>query len=384
MRALEGFRVLDLTHAIAGPLCTYHLVLQGADVIKIERPGRGDDLRHYTEQSGDAGFSGPFVAINGGKRSVVLDLKSTEGRDAVLRLAATVDVIVENFRPGVVSKLGIDYASVARINPDIVYCSISGFGANGAMKDWSAYDHIVQAISGLMWINGEPDQGPMKVGIPVVDIFTGYVSAFAIMTALLRRTRMPGPQQIDVGMLDAAMMMLAPAVAGHAMSGELPKRTGNRGFRLVAGADTYETQDGYLAIGANHQGQIESLCQVLGLSEMLHDERFATHEARVRNNDLLRERLATAFRSRKAAELEQQLAGLSVPAAMVRNLGETVALPHLAERDLFVNVRVPGVEQELSLAGAGFGVDHDGPPRSLAVPALGEHTEQVLAEISGA
>ncbi|MCO6383439.1 MAG: CoA transferase [Vannielia sp.] len=381
MKPLEGVRVLDFTHALSGPLCTYHLALQGADVVKVERPGNGDDLRLYTEHTGPQGFSGPFVAANAAKRSVALDLKSNEGREAVRRLAARSDVVIENFRPGVAARLGVDYDSLLEENPNLIYCAISGFGATGPMREWPAYDHIVQAMSGIMWVNGEPDQGPLKVGLPFADTISGYVAAFSIVNALFQRQRDGGPQFIDVGMLDATLMLLSQAIAVADMSGELPIRTGNRGYRLVATADTYATADGHIAIGANHQHQFEKLCEVLGIADIAGDPRFATHQARVENNDELRAVLVEFFGRQKASELEDKLASQQVPAAMVRNVIEAVGMPHSQERNLFVDTRVPGIDRALKLTGAGFRFGHDGALTEAQVPSVGEHTQEVLAEI---
>lgn len=381
MKPLEGIRVLDFTHALAGPLATYHLALLGADVVKIERPGIGDDLRHYTVHAGLKDLSAPFVAANAGKRSVALDLKSDEGREAVRRLAEQADVVIENFRPGVPKKLGIDYDSIRAVNPAVIYASITGFGANGSLKDWTAYDHIVQAMSGIMWLNGEPEQGPLKVGLPFADTFSGYLCAFAIMTALFRRSRTGEGQNIDVGMLDATMVLLSQGIATYGLGGGVPIRTGNRGYRMVATADTYETADGFLAIGANHQHQFEAMARVLGHEDMLADPRFATQAARNENNDALHAALARFFKEQSAEELESKLADAHVPASMVRNIPQIMEHKHIAERDLLVEADVPGLDQPVRLTGSGFRFDAETPLRRAHVPVIGEHTEEVLAEI---
>ena len=381
MKALEGIRILDFTHALAGPLCTYHLGLLGADVIKVERPEVSDDLRHYTVHAGLKDLSAPFVAANAGKRSVALDLKSEEGKEAVRRLAHRADVVIENFRPGVPRKLGIDFESIQAINPDVIYASITGFGASGSLKDWTAYDHIVQAMSGIMWLNGEPDQGPLKVGLPFADTFSGYVCAFAIMTALFRRARTGQGQNIDVGMLDATLVLLSQGIATYGLGGGVPIRTGNRGYRMVATADTYETADGYLAIGANHQHQFEAMCRLLGHEDILADPRFATHEARSENNDALHALLVRFFKAQSAEVLESKLAAAHVPAAMVRNIPQIVEHAHVKTRDLFVQADVPGRAYPVPLTGTGFRFDAETPVRTAHVPTIGEHTEEVLKEI---
>ncbi len=381
MTALEGIRVLDFTHALAGPLCTYHLALLGADVIKIERPGVGDDLRHYTVHAGLKNMSAPFVAANAGKRSVALDLKSEEGREAIRRLTLSADVVVENFRPGVPRKLGIDFDSLRAIKPDLIYASITGFGSTGPLKDWTAYDHIVQAMSGVMWLNGEPDQGPLKVGLPFADTFSGYLGAFAIMTALLQRERTGRGQNIDVGMLDATLVLLSQGIATYGIGGEVPIRTGNRGYRMVATADTYQTSDGYLSIGANHQHQFEAMCKVLGQEGLLSDPRFASHDARNANNDVLHALLVAFFAKEAAGDLETKLAAAGVPAAMVRNIPQIMAHDHLAQRNLFVTADVPGMDRPVQLTSSGFRFDNATPMRAAHVPTIGEHTEEVMREI---
>jgi CoA:oxalate CoA-transferase len=381
MKPLAGIRVLDLTHAVAGPHCTHHLRLLGADIVKIERPGLGDDMRHYTEHAGLKNFSAPFIAYNSGKRSVTLDLKAPRARPVLDRLIARSDVIVENFRPGVAGKLGLDHEAASAINPRIVYCSISGFGAEGPLRDWPAYDHIIQAMSGLMTINGEPDQGPLKVGIPLADCFSGYVAAFAILAALFQRGATGTGQRIDVSMVDALLVLMASPVATYMLSGQAPRRTGNAGFRLVATAGTYRTKDGHIAIGANHAPQLKALFRILGVPELLDDPRFADHAGRVANGEALRAILQEIFDDRVASELEVRLAEAQVPASMVRTLPQAVAHPHLAERGTFVGAEVPGREDPLPLVGPGFKFAHDGPDGTGSVPALGEHTDAVLAEL---
>jgi crotonobetainyl-CoA:carnitine CoA-transferase CaiB-like acyl-CoA transferase len=381
MTGLKGIRVLDFSHALAGPLCTYHLALLGADVIKVERPEVGDDLRHYTEHAGAKNMSAPFVAANAGKRSIALDLKSEHGMEAVRRLAATSDVIIENFRPGVPQKLGIDFESMKALNPKLIYCSLTGFGGSGELKDWTAYDHIIQAMSGVMWLNGEPDQGPLKVGLPFADTFSGYVAAFALMAALFQRERTGEGQFIDIGMLDATLMLLSQGIASYQMSGAPPIRTGNRGYRLVATADTYQTRDGYLSIGANHQHQFVAMCEALGWNDILADERFADHRARSANNDALRVVLQGHFAMEDAQVLEQKLAAAKVPVAKVRSIPEILQHEHVKQRDLFVEAEVPGVAQPVKLTGSGFRFGPDLPRRHAEVPRIGQHTDAILREI---
>lgn len=381
MRPLDGIRVLDFTHALAGPFCTYQLGLLGAEVVKIERPGFGDDFRHYIEHGGLKAMSGPFIAANAGKRSMTLDLTAPAAREVIHRLAERSDVVVENFRPGVAAKLALDHAALSKINPRLIYCSVSGFGQSGPMRDWPAIDHIVQAISGLMMVNGEPQQDPLRVGLPIADTFSGFLAAYSILAALLQRQQTDVGQQIDVGMLDAALVMMSQMIPGVALNNEPPKRSGNQGFRMVASSSTYKTRDGFICIGANWQPQFEGLCRVLGEPEMATDPRFNSNEARMQNYAPLRAALERAFADKSAAELEPKLAAAKVPAGKVRNLLETMSHSQIADRDFFVRATVPGLSAPASLAGTGFRFAHDGPVRENAVPKIGEHTDEVLREL---
>lgn len=383
-RPLEGVRVVDLSHALAGPFCTYHLGLLGAEVIKVERPEVGDDMRHYTEHAGLRLMSAPFIATNAGKRSVTLDLGSAAGREVLERLVRCGDVLVENFRPGVAERMGLGWEALHAVNPRLVYCSISGFGQTGELRDWTAYDHIVQAMSGIMSLNGEPEGEPLKMGGPGIDIFAGFAGAYAILAAVLQRER-GGPeaegQYVDLGMLDAAMVLMTPTIVTYLLSGLPPRRTGNRGFRLVVTSDTYETRDGYISIGANHQAQFEKLCHVLGVPELASDPRFADHKGRLENADELRELLVELFRTRSADELEPRLAAEQVPVSKVRTVPEIVTHPHLAERGILVDTVVPGLGHPTRVVGAGFRFARGGPEAPTSVPALGEHTDEVLREL---
>jgi CoA:oxalate CoA-transferase len=381
MRPLEGIRVLDFSHAVAGPHCTHQLRLLGADIVKIERPGVGDDLRHYTEHAGAPNMSAPFVAFNSGKRSLTLDLKSPDAPNIIARLVSQADVVVENFRPDVAKKLGVDYDSLTAIKSDIIYCSISGFGSSGPLRDWPAYDHIVQAMSGLMSLNGEPDQGPLKVGIPLADCFSGYMAAYAILAAVIQRLKTGEGQQIDVSMLDSLMVLMNPSVVTYGMSLQPPRRTGNDGFRLVATAGVYQTSDGHIAIGANHPPQIKALFEALDVLSLLDDPRFADHKSRVANGPALRAILQDVFITKTAAELESKLASVNVPAAMVRDLPQALAHPHVIERDVVRPTVVPGLDRPIGVVGEGFMFKGKKSIPAGSVPTIGEHTDQILNEI---
>lgn len=379
MRPLDGIRVIDLTHAVSGPTATLMLAQLGADVIKIEPPDRGDDFRDYTEHGGLAKMAIPFAAINAGKRSVALDLKSEAGRVSLEALLKSSDVLVENFRPGVLARLGFAKHRLNVLNPRLVTASISGFGQTGPLKDWGAYDHIAQAMSGMAMMearNGEP----RKIGIPVIDSFSGYLAVIGILAALRTRDATGAGGEVDIAMFDAALKLMATNLAVESFTGVAPAGTGNRGYRLVATAEYYPTADGWIALGANHQHQVEALWQVLGQPELIDDVRFATHAARVANYDALRQTIIDVLAGERAAELELRLTAANVPAAMLRDVGEAARHPHLAQRGLIQTAEVPGSDRPVSIVGPGFAVDSN--EEQLSVPTIGQHTEEVLQQLA--
>ena len=380
MKPLAGLRILDFSHMLSGPTCTGMFALLGAEVVKVERPGSGDGFRNYTEHAGPPGLSLPFCAANAGKKSITLDFTRPLSKEVIDRLVRQADIVVENFRPGVPGNLGLDWESLRRINPRLIYCSITGFGHSGELQRWGALDQVVQAMSGLLWMNGEPDDGPVKVGFPVLDTFTGYMSVIAILAALRRRDVTGSGEFIDVAMLDCALKLMSGPVASYFYTGELPKRTGNRGYRMVATADLYQTLDGYIILGANLQSQYEKFCHAMGRADLITDPRFVDHEARAANNAALRDCLAGMLAERSAAELESLLAAAEVPAAKVRNLAEITQHPHFRDRALFAPAKMPGRGDPITLLATGFELEGE-PLEPGAVPALGEHTEEVLAAL---
>lgn len=378
MKPLAGIRVLDFTHAIAGSTCTQMLHQLGAEVIKIEPPGKGDDFRHYTEHAGMPGMSVPFAALNAGKRSVTLNLKSAEGKALALKLAEQADIVAENFRPGVIERLGLGWKVLAKANPRLIMISLSGFGQSGPLKDWGAYDHIAQAVSGMALMNGFDDK-PFKIGLPVVDSFTGYLGVIAVLSALRERDQTGAGKRIDVAMLDAAIKIMGTAASMWSYTGVAPKGTGNRGFRLVATSEYYACSDGWIALGANMQHQIEVLFRVLGHPEMMEDARFATHAARVENYAALKGWLTEHLLSRSATELETALTAAGVPAAKLRDIGEALSHPHTVARGLTQDADLPGHDKPLAILGPGFAVERD--EAMPHVPMLGEHTDVMLGEL---
>ena len=376
MNPLDGIKVLDLTHAISGPTCTQMLRQLGAEVVKVEPPLKGDDFRHYTEHAGLPNLSIPFAAVNAGKKSLTLNLKSEEGQEIALRLAGEADILVENFKPGVLARLGLGPEKLRAANPRLIALSLTGFGQAGPFRDWGAYDHIAQAMSGMAMMNAT-QSGPQKVGMPIVDSFSGYLAVIAILAALRKRDATGEGETIDVAMLDAALKLIATGVSVYSYTGEAPKGTGNRGYRLVATAEFYPTAEGWIALGANHQHQIAAMFRAFGHETMIEDPRFNDHKARVAHYDALKAWLTDYLAGRRAEEVEAELTAAGVPAAMIRDVGQISDHPHLAQRGLLQDALLPGADAPIKVVGPGFAVEpEDGLP---AVPELGAHNDELLA-----
>lgn len=382
-KPLAGVRIADFSHVIAGPLATHFLCLLGAEVIKVEPP-TGDVLRNYTQRKELRGMAEAFIGANAGKKSIVLDLKSTEGQEAARRLISTSDIMVENFRPGVIDRLGLGYESLKQDNPGLIYCSISGYGQSGPMRDYPAIDQIIQSVSGLMGLSGEPDAGPMRVGFPIVDTYSALLAAFAMQSAYIQKLRDPEGrgQFIDMSMLDASLVMMASVINPMMISGTEPQRTGNRGFSLAPTADTFPTKENAITIGAVQQNQYERLCAALERPDLLEDQRFADPDSRMANDAALQVELTNSFATRTAAEWEVVLAEAGVPAGAVRPIRDVLDLPQLEGRNLTVEVDVPSsAVPRAMILNAGFLFEHDGPAVAGPPPRLGEHTELVLREL---
>ncbi|MGH1330047.1 MAG: CaiB/BaiF CoA transferase family protein [Paracoccaceae bacterium] len=375
-QALDGITVVDFSHVVAGPLATHFLALNGARVIKIES-AQGDPLRNYTAKPQEQGNAPAFQGINLGKDSIILDLKSAEGKRAALDLMAEADIVVENFRPGVMARLGLDFGSIKAQNPDLIYCSISGFGQSGAMSDVAAIDQIVQSLSGLMHLSGQEGDPAMRVGIPIVDTFTGLLAAFAIQTALVARARGQGGQVIDVAMLDATLVMMLSVINPLLMTGETPQRTGNRGFSRAPTADTFATAQGEITIGAVDDRHVEKLLKVLGLSAILEKPEFANRIARIENADAMHAALKAVFETRDARHWEAELQAVGVPAARVLNVEQAIKLDHLKERGVFLDLA-----DGTRALNAGFRFAQNGPGTQRPAPKLGAQTEPIHAQIN--
>lgn len=379
MQPLAGYRVVDFTHVVAGPLATFLLRLLGAEVIKIEGPG-GDPFRNYSLVPQERGMAPAFVGINAGKKSVVLDLKSEEGRATATTLVESADVVVENFRPGVIERLGFGFEDCKRIRPGIIHCSVSGFGQDGPLRDNPAIDQIVQSLSGLMRVSGEEPDGPIRIGIPIVDTYTGVLAALAIVSALLQRERFSGEgQRVDVAMLDATIVMMFSVVNPWLINRTPFTRVGNRGFSRAPTADTFPTADGGLTVGAVQEGQVRRFFECIGLKALIGDPRFSDRDVRMENAEALQAEIVRALSMKPASEWGELLAAAGVPAGEVLDFTDVLDRGWIDARDL--KMSIPFGEGSVEILNAGFKFAEHGPGLAEAAPALGEHTESVRAAL---
>ncbi len=378
---LEGITIADFSHVMAGPYATHLLRLMGAEVIKIEVPGIGDAMRNYGADRRYDGMAPAFIAVNAGKKSIALDLKDPEQRDLARSIVARCDVLVENFRPGVIDRLQLGYQAVRELRPDIVYCSISGYGQTGPLRDWPAIDNIVQATSGMMSLGGDPGDPPMRVGFPVVDTLTGQTAAYAILGALLRRERTGEGDHLDVAMFDASLSFMASAVVPYLVTGKALERTGNTGYSGQPTSALFTAGDGrMMSLGVVQQHQFVLLARLLGRPDWLDNPRFSDPEARRANAAAVQAELSAELGKRSAAEWEQAMSAAGIPCGMVRNVSEAAELAASAGRDSTIPVRIEGLPDraDVQIMGRGFAAASI-PPASLdAPPRLDEHRDEIL------
>jgi crotonobetainyl-CoA:carnitine CoA-transferase CaiB-like acyl-CoA transferase len=383
-QALAGIRVLDISNVLAGPFCSYQLALLGAEVLKIEIPQTGDLARQLgADHSLNAKLMGAsFLAQNGGKKSITINLKSEGGREVLQRLVGTAHVLIENFRPGVMSRLGVGYEHLYRFNPSLVYCAISGFGQDGPLKDAPAYDQIVQGLSGAMSITGDERCAPLRVGYPVADTLGGITAAFAIVSALMRRLMTDEGSFIDVSMLDSALATMGWAISNYLIAGQEPVPMGNENV-TAAPSGTFKTGRGLLNIAANKQEQFEALARVIGRIDLTTDPRFADREDRKRNRAALTSEIEIALGAKSAAEWESALVDVGIPAGRVVTVPEALANPQIKHRGLLQTFdTVPGLDRPITVTRAGFKLSGAEPSVSSPPPRLGEHTDEVLRELN--
>ncbi len=377
---LAGIRVLDLSNVLAGPFCGYQLALLGAEVIKIEQPGGGDLARQLgaSPQAAAQGMGTSYVAVNAGKQSVTLNLKHAKGKEAFLRLAAEADVVIENFRPGVMARLGLDYPVLEAVNPALVYCAISGFGQYGPLALRPAYDQIIQGISGAMSITGDADSAPLRVGYPVCDTIGGMTAAFAVCAALIDARASGQGRMIDVSMLEATLATMGWPLSNYLNAGVEPQPMGNQNF-TAAPSGTFRTGDGLLNIAANENKQYEALCELIGRADLKTDARFSERQERKRHRTELNAEIEQALSARGAAEWEALMIAAGVPAGQVLSIPQVLAHPHIEERGFVKRFDTASGAQQVT--GAGFRMSGGNPEPSAPAPRLSEHTVAWLTRV---
>lgn len=380
-RALEGVRVLDMTNVLAGPFATLHLALLGAEVIKIENPTDGDLARKLgnVPKLNQQLMGTSFLAQNANKKSLTLNLKSPEGREIFKKLVGTADVLVENFRPDVMSRLGLGYPVLAEINPRLVYCAISGFGQTGPDALKPAYDQIIQGLSGIMAINGDERLNPLRAGFPVCDTVGGLTAAFAVLAALFHRERTDEGQFIDVALLDSIMPLLGWVAANLLIGQQQPVPMGNDNF-TAAPSGTFATKDGYINIAANKQEQWEAVADLLGVPELKTDARFQERDIRKRNRQALTPLLEVKLRERETAHWAELLNKNDVPSGAILGLEAALNQPQMQHRQTLHTVAVAGVG-ELRLFGLAAKLEKTPGAISAPPPRLSAHSDEILESL---
>jgi formyl-CoA transferase len=384
LRMLDDVSVLDAGHVLAGPFCSYQLAMLGARVTRVENPRGNDFARRHggPDALRAAGMGASFLAQNANKRSLAMDLKDPRARELFRRLAARADVVTENFRPGVMRRLGLDYESLSKDHPRLVYMSLTGFGQSGPLSMLPAYDHIVQGLSGMMSFTGTQESGPLRIGYPVVDYVAGLTAALAIVAALHQRERSGQGQHLDVAMLDSALLMMGPFVSQQLVAGAVERPPGNLAFSGSPFSGAFDTADGLLVVTANTFAQAQRLCALLDCAALTEDPRMRDWNAHPELVAELRPVLALAYVRRGALEWERRLGEISVPAAKVRDLGEALDHPQVRQRGFLEAAgQVPGQHAELQVPGPGFAAGATPRARNAPPPVLGAHSEQVLREL---
>ncbi len=373
---LAGIRVVDLTRVLSGPYCTMLLADMGARVIKIEQPGRGDETRAWGPpfQGGESAY---FLSINRNKESVALDFKDPRGRRVLESLIDTADVLVENFRPGTLDRIGLGYESLSAHRPDLVYCSVSGFGQTGPKREVAGYDMVLQAEAGLMSITGPPGGPPCRLGVAVADILAGLLASHGIVVALYGRQTTGRGQLVDVAMFDSVVSLLSYQAALCLATGVSPSRMGNEHPTIVP-YDSFDAADGEFVLAVGNDEQWRRTCKVAGLEGLLDDPRFATNPARVLNREQLRPLLADAFRRRSRNDWIADLGEAGVPCGAVRDIADVLADPQLAARDMLERIDHPSAGP-LQLLGVPIKLSATPGEVRTPPPLLGEHTRRVLS-----
>lgn len=389
MGALSHLRVLDLTRVLAGPWCAQNLADFGADVIKVERPGAGDDTRTWgppwlkDEAGQDTAEAAYYLAANRNKRSITVDISTPEGQDIVRKLAAHADVVLENYKVGQLKKYGLDYESLKAIKPDLIYCSITGFGQTGPYAARAGYDFIVQGMGGFMSLTGERDDlpggGPQKAGVAISDLMTGMYATVAVLAALAHRDRTGEGQYIDMALLDVQVAMLANMNTNYLASGHAPKRWGNAHPNIVP-YQTFQASNGWIIVAVGNDGQFRRFVEAGGMPELADDPRFATNPQRVANRDVLVPILAEMVKRFGKGEWIDKLEAAGVPCGPINDLHEVFDNEQVQARGLRVDLPHPSAGT-VKLVGSPVKMSATPPKAASHPPLLGEHTEAVLRDV---
>jgi crotonobetainyl-CoA:carnitine CoA-transferase CaiB-like acyl-CoA transferase len=378
MQPLQGIRVLDLSRVLAGPYCTMVLGDLGADVIKVESP-KGDETRGWGPPFVE-GESAYYLCVNRNKRSIVVDFKTEQGRAILRQLIRKSDVLVENFRPGTLARFALDFESASALNASLIYCSISGFGQTGPLRDKPGYDFMIQAMGGLMSITGEPDGEPMKVGVAVADLFAGQNAVIAILAALQARTLTGRGQHLDISLFDSQLGMLANVAGSYLISGSLPKRYGNAHANIVP-YQSFQASDAWFIVAVGNDRQFERFCDVIGDPELARDPRFVTNAGRVQNRDALISILKPVLLTLPAKEWLSALDAAGIPCGPNNTLDKVFAESQVEERGMLIRLEHSRIG-DLRLVGSPLKLSDTPVEYRLPPPGLSEHTEQILSELS--
>ncbi len=378
-RPFEGVKILDFTQVLAGPYASYQLALLGADVIKVERR-EGEDMRRspLSKEWADRGLSSGWQAINGNKKSLTLDLQKKEAIEIVKRLAAKADVVMENFRPGVMDKLGIGYEALSKINPRLIYCAISAFGQTGPERLGAGYDGKIQAMSGIMSITGHEATGPTRAGFAVCDVLSGATAAFGVSSALFQRTHTGKGQLVDVSMLEATLAFLSGPVADFTVTGHRQSLSGNQAVSRRPTANLFKAGDGFLLLAVNNEKQFQSLMKALGHEQLLQDPRFVDWDARLANEPALRKIIEDALATKPPKEWEKILDAAGAPCASIWKVEEVIDHPQIEARKALQTIDTP--YGQLRFMGNGFQLAHGGGKLDRMAPPLGADNDAILAD----
>lgn len=388
MGALTGFRVLDLSRILAGPWCSQILADLGAEVIKVERPQSGDDTRIWgppwlkDNQGKPTGESAYYLSANRNKHSVAIDLASPEGQALILKMVASADVVIENYKAGSLKKYGLDYASLAQVNPRLVYCSITGFGQNGPRAQQPGYDFIIQGMGGMMSVTGERDDlpggGPQKAGLAFADLTTGLYAAIAIQAALLSRHQTGEGQHIDMALLDTQVASLSVLAMNYLTSGKVPGRFGNAHANIVP-YQVFKARQGEFIIACGNDGQFDALCQSIGLADLSQDPRFQRNSGRVEHRDILTQLLQRHFMQHEAQYWVELIDAVGVPVGMINNLAQALEEEQVQAREMLI--KMPHrLRDDYQSIGSPIKLSKTPVEYKKAPPCLGEDTDQILAE----